>query len=106
MSWIQKLKERWGIASNFQIVLILIVFTINGTFATWIAKPITEFVGISSETTSLWIYYPVRILLIFLIYQLTLLIFAFVFGQFKFFWGLKKKMFARFGRKSKGEKVW
>lgn len=100
MSWMEKLKEKWGITSNFQIILILIVFSINGSFAAWVAKPVTEFVGISSEMTSPWIYYPIRIFIVFPIYQLTLPIVGFVFGQFRFFWEFEKKMFGRFKRKS------
>jgi len=93
----EKLKERWGINSNFQIFLILVVFAINGSFAAWVAKPVTEFIGISSETTNPWIYIPLRIILIFPIYQITLPIVGWVFGQFKFFWNFEKKMLSRLG---------
>lgn len=104
MNWVEKLKEKWGINSNLQIVLILIVFSINGSFAAWVAKPLTEFIGISSEGTNPWIYYPIRILIVFPIYQITLPIVGFVFGQFKFFWEFEKKMFERFSGKSRKQK--
>ncbi|MDH5475873.1 MAG: hypothetical protein OEX22_09305 [Cyclobacteriaceae bacterium] len=100
MNWLEKLKDKWGISSNIQIVLIFIVFAINGSFAAWVAKPITEFVGVTSDTAK-WIYYPVRILLVFPIYQFTLPLVGFVFGQFKFFWEFEKKMFSRFRRNPK-----
>ena len=93
----KKLKERWEIDSNFQLFLILLVFAINGSFAAWVAKPVTEFIGISFENTSAWIYIPLRILLIFPIYQITLPIVGWVFGQFKFFWNFEKKMLSRLG---------
>ena len=96
----ENFKNRWGITSNFQIALIIIVFAINGSFAAWVAKPITEFVGISSDMTNPWIYYPIRILLVFPIYQLTLPLVGLAFGQFKFFWEFEKKMFGRFVKKS------
>lgn len=92
-----KLKERWGINSNLQIVLILIVFAINGSFAAWVANPVTEFIGIYRETTHPIIYWPIRILLIFPIYQLTLPIVGFAFGQFSFFWNFEKKFLKRLG---------
>ncbi|MCH9822080.1 MAG: diacylglyceryl transferase, partial [Bacteroidetes bacterium] len=60
-----KLKERWGITSNFQVILIIIVFSINGSFAAWVAKQITEFIGISPEENGWLVYLPIRILLIF-----------------------------------------
>ena len=45
----KKLKERWGIESNWALVAILIVFAINGSFAAWVAKPVTEFLGLSKD---------------------------------------------------------
>lgn len=92
-------KQRWGITSNFQLILILIVFSINGSFAAWVAKPVTELVGLHQETTNPWIFWPLRILLIFPIYQITLPIVGFCFGQFNFFWSFTKKMMSRFGLK-------
>jgi hypothetical protein len=93
----EKLKERWGITSNFQIILILIVFAINGSFAAWVAEPVTEFIGLDRETTNGFIYWPLRILLIFPIYQLTLPIVGFIFGQFTFFWNFEKKFLQKVG---------
>ncbi|MDP3312344.1 DUF6787 family protein [Lutibacter sp.] len=96
----EKLKKRWGLTSNFQILLILIVFSLNGSFAAWIAKPLTEFIGLNYENTNPWLFWPVRIILIFVIYQITLPLVGFCFGQFKFFWNFfTKKMFARIGFK-------
>lgn len=93
-----KLKQRWGIDSNFQIAIIILVFAINGSFAAWVAKPVTEFFGLSSETTNPYILYlTLRILLIFPIYQITLPIVGWFFGQFKFFWDFEKKMLRRIG---------
>lgn len=93
----EKLKDRWGITSNLQLILIFIVFAINGSFAAWVAKPVTQLIGISSDTTSAWIYIPIRILLVFPIYQITLPIVGWLFGQFKFFWSFEKKMLSRIG---------
>lgn len=93
----EKLKQRWGVSSNWSILAIFIVFSINGSFATWIAKPITSFFGLSPETTSPWLYWPLRILLIFPIYQATLPIVGWLFGQFKFFWAFEKKFLSRLG---------
>jgi hypothetical protein len=93
----RKLKERWGIKSNLQAALIIIVFAINGSFATWIAKPVTNLFGLNVETTHPFIYWPLRIVLIFFIYQATLPIVGFAFGQFKFFWNFTKKTLSRMG---------
>ncbi len=95
----EKLKQRWGITSNFQVILIIIVFSINGSFAAWVAKPVTELFGLDSETSNPWVFWPVRIILVFIIYQITLPIVGFCFGQFKFFWNFTKKMLRRMGFK-------
>ena len=96
----EKLKQRWGLTSNFQVLLILIVFSINGSFAAWIARPLTELIGLDYETTSPWLFWPERIILIFFIYQLTLPLVGFFFGQFNFFWNyFTKKMLMRMGFK-------
>jgi len=96
----EKLKKRWGLTSNFQVLLIIIVFSVNGSFAAWVAKPVTEFIGLNYETTNPWLFWPVRIILIFFIYQLTLPLVGFFFGQFNFFWNLfTKKMLMRMGFK-------
>jgi len=95
-----KLKERWGLTSNWQILAILIVFSLNGSFAAWVAGPITHLFGLNSETTKPYILYIVlRILLIFPVYQITLPFVGWLFGQFKFFWGFEKKMLRRMGFK-------
>ncbi len=93
----EKLKKRWGIDSNFQIIIIFIVFAITGSVSAKLAAPFTEFIGITKENVSGWIYWPIRILLIFPIYQVLLVFFGWLFGQYKFFWAFEKKMLKRLG---------
>ena len=92
-----KLKKKWGIHSNVQIIIIMLVFAINGSFAAWVAEPLTSIIGLTRETVSPYLYWPIRILIIFPIYQLTLPIVGFLFGQFKFFWNFEKKFLKRLG---------
>ena len=93
----EKLKQRWGVTSNFQVLVIIIVFAINGSFAAQIGEPITDFIGLSSETTNLFIFWTVRIILVFVVYHTTLPIVGFCFGQFNFFWNFTKKILSRMG---------
>lgn len=85
-------KQRWNITSNWQMAVIFVVFAITGSTAAYISKPILEWFGIQKETISLWIYYPLYIILIFPVYQVLLVSFGFLFGQFHFFWAFEKKM--------------
>jgi len=95
---IEKLKKRWDISSNIQLVLILIVFSITGSLSVMVRNPIFDYFSIGSDTNIL-----LRILLSILIitptYQVLLLIVGTVFGQFRFFWNFEKKMISRFSRK-------
>ncbi len=92
-----KLKERWGIATNFQLIIILLVFAVTGSSAAKLASPVVEFFGIYRETSPWYLYWSIRILLIFPIYQILLVLFGWVFGQFDFFWAFEKKMLTRLG---------
>lgn len=85
-------KERWNITSNWQVFVIIVVFAITGSTSAYLARPFLSLFGISKETLSGWLYYPLYIIMIFPIYQVLLVSFGFLFGQFKFFWEFEKKM--------------
>tara|TARA_B100000767_G_scaffold274954_1_gene309753 strand:+ start:898 stop:1206 length:309 start_codon:yes stop_codon:yes gene_type:complete len=95
----KRLKEKWGINSNFQIMIILLVFSITGSIAVTIAKPVLNLLGLNKEIVSPFIFWPIRIFIIFPIYQVLIVIVGTLFGQFKFFWAFEKKMLTRFGLK-------
>jgi hypothetical protein len=84
-------KQRWGIQSNFQLTIIMIVFAITGSTSAWLSKPFCIWLGITKEDLGFW-FTPVRLLMIFPIYQILLVGIGFIFGQFKFFWAFEKKM--------------
>ena len=84
-------KQRWEIQSNFQLTIILIVFAITGSASAWLSKPFCIWLGITKEDLGFW-FTPVRLLMIFPIYQILLVGIGFIFGQFKFFWAFEKKM--------------
>ena len=80
-----KLKQRWNITSNFQFFIILLVFAITGSTSALIAKPILAFIGITKESVSLWLYYPLYIIVILPFYKILLLLFGTLAGQNTFF---------------------
>ena len=88
----ENFKERWNIKSNWQLVVIFIVFAITGSSAAYLSKPILALFGINREGISGWIYYPLYLLLIFPVYQVLLVSYGFIFGQHTFFWAFEKKM--------------
>ncbi len=92
----RKLKERWGIKTNFQLSIIFIVFAITGSTSAWLSKVGCDFVGLTKEDLGL-LFTPFRLILIFPLYQVLLVVIGFLFGQFKFFWAFEKKMLMKMG---------
>lgn len=92
---LQKLKNRWQIENNFQLILILLTFSVTGSLSVMVRRPIFEHLGIDAAT-SLWVKIPMSILIITPSYQVLLIIVGSLLGQFKFFWAFEKKMLSRF----------
>ena len=95
----KRFKEKWNISSNYQLVIILIVFAITGSLSLYVSTPILEALSIDREILSIWLFWPLKILIIFPIYQILILIIGTIFGQFKFFWKFEKKFLKRIGFK-------
>ena len=96
--WSQKLKERWQVQSTWQVIIILVVFAFTGTTVALIAKPLLRAVFAPDEvpTWATILYY----ILILPVYNVLLLIYGFLFGQFSFFWNFEKRFFSRlFGKR-------
>jgi len=91
-AYFDRLKQKWEITSDFQLVIVFIVFAITGSGSVKISGPVLDYVGISSIENA-WIRIPLRLLLIFPVYQVMLLIIGAIFGQFRFFLNLQKRWF-------------
>ena len=92
----KKLKERWGITSNFQIIIIFIVFGITGSVSAVISGPLTEYL-IGDANINSFIKFLIRIVVLTPIYQVLLLFFGLIFFQFNFFFKFVKKFLSLFG---------
>ena len=90
-TYFEKLKYKWKINSNFQLLLIFIVFTLAGYSVVTFRKLFFMLVGIENDT-AFWIKTVTYILFIFPAYQLLLLVYGFLLGQFSFFWEKEKKL--------------
>jgi hypothetical protein len=89
-AYFERLKGKWGIQSDFQLALILIVFAITGSGSLRLSSPLLDYLGISSMENP-WIRIPLRILIVLPVYQVLLLLVGSVFGQFRFFLNLQKR---------------
>jgi hypothetical protein len=92
-----KLKERWGISSNFQLVVIFIVFAINGSLSAKISSFLMNLMGLNKENLNSFLYYLILIVLVMPLYPFLLIVIGFLFGQFQFFFTFSKKMLKSMG---------
>ncbi len=90
-TFFQRLKQKWGVDSALQVVLILIVFSLAGSTAVMLRKSFFNLIGFNANT-AFWLKTIVYILFLFPTYQILLLIYGTLLGQFKFFWAKERKM--------------
>ncbi|MFD0700174.1 DUF6787 family protein [Myroides pelagicus] len=88
----EKLKQRWGLTSNFQLTIILVVFAITGSTAAYVSKPILSFLGIERGVMHPVPYWILYIIIIMPMYKVLLVTIGTIFGQHTFFWNFVKKM--------------
>lgn len=92
--WIQKLKLRWGINTSWQVIVILIVFSLTGFSTLYFEKLVLDILHISLDR-AWWVATLIFIFITLPIYNAVLLTYGFIFGQFKFFWNFEKRFFGR-----------
>ena len=93
---LNSLKKKWKIKSNFQFLIIMLVFSITGSLSLYIVDPLLLFLNILDDNFSNFQYWCLRICIVFPTYQVLLIIIGSIFGQFRFFWNFEKKMLSRF----------
>ena len=79
------------------MIRVFLVFAITGSSSMFIGRPIIKLIGITKENLNPFIYWILFIIIGLVFYQILLVFFGFLFGQFKFFWEFEKKMLKRFG---------
>jgi hypothetical protein len=98
-SWIDRLKKKWKLENTFQVIIILVVFACTGVTVMLIKRPILQFLAgdEGNSTVGTILYY----LFILPVYNILLLGYGFVFGQFNFFWQFEKRFLQRITSKFK-----
>ena len=91
MTWIEKLKNRWGVSTAGQVLIILLVFACTGFTVMYTKRLMVQWLNIEST----WVSWTFNLLVILPLYQIILLIYGWIFGQFRFFWNFEQKMFRR-----------
>ena len=92
MNWLQKLQRRWNVKNIWQVFAILLCFALTGTTIVWLMKPLLRF--LFGNEIPLWAKMAYYILIL-PIYNLVLLFYGLIFGQFNFFLEFEKRFFKR-----------
>ena len=102
VTWIERLRQRWNLGSTLQVIVVLVVFACTGFTILFIKKPLLRFLAGSDGDTALAsiLYY----ILILPLYNVILLAYGFLFGQFSFFWAFEKRLFKRISSLGKTKK--
>jgi hypothetical protein len=94
---IQKLENKWVVDQRWELIRIFIVFAFTGSSSVFIGRPFIQWIGITKDNLHILIYWLLYVFISLFFYQLLLVLFGWLFGQFKFFWDFEKKMLKRFG---------
>lgn len=93
MSFLKKLQTRWKVGSITQVLLILLTFACTGSTVVYISKPLLQMVFQDGQPP--WWGRVLYYIVILPVYNVFLLAFGFLFGQFSFFWAFEKRLLSR-----------
>ena len=91
------MKKFLKVNSNFQLLIILIVFAITGSLSLYLSEFILNFLNVSQDNMNILFYWFLRILILFPVYQFLLIFIGTLFGQFSYFWEFEKKFLKKIG---------
>lgn len=102
MQWIERLRNRWKLKTAWQVAVVLLVFACTGFTVLFIKRPLLYWMaGEEGNSTLATVLYYIFILPL---YNVILLGYGFIFGQFKFFWEFEKRFVERFFSRRKQQK--
>lgn len=91
-SFLERLRAKWKLKNFFQVIMVMIVFSLTGMTVVTVRPIVFTWFGYD-ETTPFWLKTITYILLIFPMYQILILVYGSLLGQFSFFWEKEKKLF-------------
>ncbi|MDW8384116.1 MAG: prolipoprotein diacylglyceryl transferase [Flammeovirgaceae bacterium] len=91
---LRKLQQKWNLQSAKQVILVLIVFALTGSTVLLIKPFLFRWLG-QYYSISFWNRIWVSVLVILPLYQVLLLFYGLLLGQFTFFWNFERRMIGR-----------
>ena len=86
--FMEKLKKIFKVSSTYQLIVVFVVFGITGSLSLFISDYILEILNLSN--------FIITIFMVLIIYQILLIVIGTLFGEFKYFWAMEKKILSRF----------
>jgi|TARA_B110001450_G_scaffold144750_1_gene135376 hypothetical protein len=91
----QKMIKVFHASSLSHLVIIFTVFAITGSLSVTVTEPIIQFINLKSFITFYPFYLIVKILIVLICYNILLITFGTLAGQFKYFSNMQKKFLRR-----------
>lgn len=91
LNWIQRLQQKWGVVSTWSVIAILLTFTFSGSSVVLLRKSLFNLLEYNAQTP-FWLKTITYVFFIFPTYQILLLVYGALLGQFEFFWEKEKKL--------------
>ncbi len=98
VNYIENFYSRMEIISHKHFIIIMVVFAITGSLALFFTIQILSLINLK-ELVSPIIFWPLRVIILFIIYQITLILVAIPFGEFRYFLKFVSKFLSRLGIK-------
>lgn|GEM_PF-577220 len=91
-AWLLKLKDKWQLDSIRQVIIVLIVFGLTGTTIALSKVYILSAIGMDHSP------FIAKLIAGVMAYQVLILVFGTLLGQFNFFWQKEKRLVIRIGK--------
>ena len=95
----KKLRDFFKVDSNIRLLKVFTVFSVAGSLSLVVADNIFSHLLEFEDHDSL--YWFCRIIILFPIYQVLLIVTGTIFGEFRYFWEIEKRILKRLGFKLK-----
>ena len=97
--FINKLEKKWIVNQRWELIRIFLIFALTGSSSLFVGRPFIKLLGVSKDNLHISVYYALFIVISLVFYQILLLFWGWILGQFDFFWRFEKKMLKRLGLK-------
>ena len=95
--FINKLERKWVVNQRWELIRIFLIFALTGSSSVFVGRPFIKLLGVSKDNLHVSVYYALFIVISLVFYQILLLLWGWILGQFDFFWRFEKKMLKRLG---------